>query len=173
MMFKKGSFEISCTVYPVAIKVRTAYFFLWCAGFAVFNSSGCCFGSMTLVLVKRSGTAASLGWWTTCCTWWAVGPLCVASGTFHQWAAWWVVKTCITIYTHCSSKFGVSKIKKCILLLSRDGERWSWRAGVPAEFSSNPNQTHLKQLIRVFRMQLGNIFLVLELNSAGTPALQD
>ncbi len=28
----------------------------------------------------------------------------------------------------------------------------------PAEFSSNPNQTHLKQLIKVFRMQLG-IFL--------------
>ncbi len=25
----------------------------------------------------------------------------------------------------------------------------SWRAGVPAEFSSNPNQTHLKQLIKV------------------------
>ncbi len=38
------------------------------------------------------------------------------------------------------------------------GERWSWRAGVPAEFSSNPNQTHLKRLIKVFRMQLGIFF---------------
>ncbi len=28
----------------------------------------------------------------------------------------------------------------------------------PAEFSSNPNQTHLKQLIKVFRMQLGIFF---------------
>ncbi len=42
---------------------------------------------------------------------------------------------------------------------------------VPAEFSSNPNQTHLKQLIKVFRMQLGCFFSQgfsgLELNSAG------
>ncbi len=29
---------------------------------------------------------------------------------------------------------------------------------VPAEFSSNPNQTHLNQLIKVFRMQLGIFF---------------
>ncbi len=28
----------------------------------------------------------------------------------------------------------------------------------PAEFSSNPNQTHLNQLIKVFRMQLGIFF---------------
>ncbi len=41
--------------------------------------------------------------------------------------------------------------------------------GVPAVFSSNPNQTHLNQLIEVFRMQLGVFFqgfLGLELNSA-------
>ncbi len=31
----------------------------------------------------------------------------------------------------------------------------SWWAVVPAEFSSNPIQTHLKQLIKVFTMQLG------------------
>ncbi len=41
----------------------------------------------------------------------------------------------------------------------------------PAEFSSNPNQTHLNQLIKVFRMQLGIFFPQgfsgLELNSAG------
>ncbi len=40
-------------------------------------------------------------------------------------------------------------------IYTRGGERWSWRAGVPAEFSSSPNQTHLMQLIKVFRMQLG------------------
>ncbi len=42
---------------------------------------------------------------------------------------------------------------------TRGGERWSWRACVPAGFSSNPNQTHLNQLIKVFRMQLGFFFL--------------
>ncbi len=35
------------------------------------------------------------------------------------------------------------------ILLSRDHQVKSWRAGVPAEFSSNPKQTHLKQLIKV------------------------
>jgi len=28
----------------------------------------------------------------------------------------------------------------------------SWRATVPAEFSSNPDQTHLSKLIKVFRI---------------------
>ncbi len=35
------------------------------------------------------------------------------------------------------------------ILLSRGHQVQSWRAGVPAEFSSNPNQTHLKQLNKV------------------------
>ncbi len=47
----------------------------------------------------------------------------------------------------------------------------SWRAGVPAEFSSNPNQTHLKQLIKVLTGILETSRQVcwgkLELNSAG------
>ncbi len=47
----------------------------------------------------------------------------------------------------------------------------SWRAGVPAEFSSNPNQTHLKQLIKVLLGILETSRQVcwgkLELNSAG------
>ncbi len=47
----------------------------------------------------------------------------------------------------------------------------SWRAGVPAEFSSNPNQTHLKQLIKLLLGILETSRQVcwgkLELNSAG------
>ncbi len=47
----------------------------------------------------------------------------------------------------------------------------SWRAGVPAEFSSKPNQTHLKQLIKVLTGILETSRQVcwgkLELNSAG------
>ncbi len=41
---------------------------------------------------------------------------------------------------------------------SRGGELWHWRAGVPAESSSNPNQTHLNRLIKVFTVQLDIIF---------------
>ncbi len=43
-------------------------------------------------------------------------------------------------------------------LYSRGGESWPWRAGVPAGVSSNPNQTHLNGLIKVFRMQLDIFF---------------
>ncbi len=43
-------------------------------------------------------------------------------------------------------------------LYSRGGELWHWRAGVPAESSSNPNQTHLNRLIKVFTVQLDIIF---------------
>ncbi len=32
-----------------------------------------------------------------------------------------------------------------LILYSRSHQVRSWRAGVPADFSSNPNQTHLKQ----------------------------
>ncbi len=35
------------------------------------------------------------------------------------------------------------------ILYGRGHQVRSWRAGVPAEFSSNPNQTHPKQLIKV------------------------
>ncbi len=42
----------------------------------------------------------------------------------------------------------------------------------PAEFSSNPNQSHLNKLIKVFRinrkLQAGEFLSRLELNSAGT-----
>jgi len=37
MMFKKGSFEIGCTVYPVAIKVRTTSFFVLYVVFIVIK----------------------------------------------------------------------------------------------------------------------------------------
>ncbi len=33
------------------------------------------------------------------------------------------------------------KDKTVNLVYGMGGERWSWRAGVPEEFSSNPNQT--------------------------------
>ncbi len=45
-----------------------------------------------------------------------------------------------------------------------------WGTLIPAEFSSNPNQTHLTQLMKVFRMHGGLLlqgFSGLELNSAG------
>ncbi len=58
-----------------------------------------------------------------------------------------------------------------VMLYSRGHQVRSWRAGVPAEFSSNPNSTHLKQLIKVL---LGILEISrqvfwgkLELNSAG------
>ncbi len=35
-----------------------------------------------------------------------------------------------------------------LLLYNRDSQTWP----IPAEFSSNPNQTHLNMLIRVFRI---------------------
>ncbi len=59
-----------------------------------------------------------------------------------------------------------------LFLYNRGGERWSWRAGVPAEFSSNHNQTHLNQLIKVFRMQLGFFFSLLELKDWRATVLQ-
>ncbi len=34
-------------------------------------------------------------------------------------------------------------------MYSRGHQVQSWRTGVPTEFRSNPNQTHLKQLIKV------------------------
>lgn len=77
MMFKKGSFEIGATVYPVAIKVSLIdlidppplfkqfvhnntcmYSSLWC----VFDSH-----SMILASEMLSGIAASLEWSTTFC----------------------------------------------------------------------------------------------------------
>ncbi len=58
-----------------------------------------------------------------------------------------------------------------IIIYSRGHQVRSWRAGVPAEFSSNPNQTHLKQLIKVLLGILETSRQVcwgkLELNSAG------
>ncbi len=57
------------------------------------------------------------------------------------------------------------------ILYGRGHQVRSWRAGVPAEFSSNPNQTHLKQLIKVLTGILETSSQVcwgkLELNSAG------
>ncbi len=57
------------------------------------------------------------------------------------------------------------------IFYSRGHQVRSWRAGVPAEFSSNPNQTHLKQLIKVLLGILETSMQVcwgkLELNSAG------
>ncbi len=50
------------------------------------------------------------------------------------------------------------KDKTVNLVYSMGGERWSWRAGVPEEFSANPNQTQLNQKIKVFRMQLAIFF---------------
>ncbi len=60
---------------------------------------------------------------------------------------------------------------KCALIIySRGHQVRSWRAGVPAEFSSNPNQTHLKQLIKVLGILETSRQVCwgkLELNSAG------
>ncbi len=71
--------------------------------------------------------------------------------------------------------FRGQKVKKGTLCPSscytRGHQVRSWRAGVPAEFSSNPNQTHLKQLIKVLLGILETSMQVcwgkLELNSAG------
>ncbi len=57
------------------------------------------------------------------------------------------------------------------MLYTRGHQVRSWRVGVPAEFSSNPNQTHLKQLIKVLLGILQTSRQVcwgkLELNYAG------
>ncbi len=45
MMFKKGSFEIGCTVYPVAIKVETSLFLLY-DHFALICSQCNCFSML-------------------------------------------------------------------------------------------------------------------------------
>ncbi len=55
-------------------------------------------------------------------------------------------------------------------LYGRGHQVRSWRAGVPAEFSSNPDQTHLKQLIKVvciLETSRQVCWGKLELNSAG------
>lgn len=75
MMFKKGSFEIGATVYPVAIKVRMI-FFLFCKiilnclfrtiFILIINSGFIDCHSMIPDLETPSGIAASLAWSTTC-----------------------------------------------------------------------------------------------------------
>ncbi len=79
-----------------------------------------------------------------------------------------------------NSLFGVERVKHrggfggggvCSNAIEQGSPSRSWRAGVPAEFSSNPNQTHLKQLIKVLLGILETSRQVcwgkLELNSAG------
>lgn len=90
MMFKKGSFEIDCTVYPVAIKVQTfsvffsSFLLLPTLDFTLFPSC-----SMILGLGMLSGTAVSLAWWIICWGWWAAGPLSAAFGTCRLWTERW------------------------------------------------------------------------------------
>lgn len=91
MMFKKGSFEIGCTVYPVAIKVRTSVCFplsALCFLTSTFTHGFPSF-SMTLGLGTPSGTAVSLAWWIICWGWWAAGPSSAASGTCQPWTKRW------------------------------------------------------------------------------------
>lgn len=90
MMFRKGSFEIGGTVYPVAIKVGAS--FLWLSFFFTPHSEVLTVPlsfSTTPGSVRPSGTAASSAWWATCWGWWAAGPWCAASGTCRQWAERW------------------------------------------------------------------------------------
>lgn len=64
MMFKKGSFEIGCNVYPVAIKVVTSFCFISPLMLLLPTAdsflSSC--DSMILALEMLSGTAVSLAW---------------------------------------------------------------------------------------------------------------
>ncbi len=118
MMFKKGSFEISCTVYPVAIKVRTASFFcyvlallfikcfkfLWLLfwqydprfGDAFWNSSK--FGMVNYLLHMMSS-------WAIVCSVWYLPPMSrMVSGEASK-------ETYVLLYIHTAlQKFGVSKI---------------------------------------------------------------
>lgn len=71
MMFKKGSFEIGATVYPVAIKVRVNLFCFVRYYFDVIilmmiNSGSIDPCSMIPDLEMPSGIAASLAWSTIC-----------------------------------------------------------------------------------------------------------
>ncbi len=61
----------------------------------------------------------------------------------HTTLMFWKATFLLSIQHHCL------KQGRGALILS---------AGVPAEFSSNLNQTHLKQLIKVFRIQVGIFF---------------
>lgn len=113
MMFKKGSFEIGATVYPVAIKVRATHFLLFiiyitcafyllswtCMNFKkifnplihvlIYHSGVFDHHSMIPDLETPSGIAASLAWSTICYVWWAAGPSSAVSGTFHPCPERW------------------------------------------------------------------------------------
>lgn len=86
MMFKKGSFEIGGTVYPVAIKVGEMS--LSCVLTVITTTCWQChlniyiLCSMIPDLEMPSGIAANLEWSITCYVWWAAGPLSAVCGTF-------------------------------------------------------------------------------------------
>jgi len=90
MMFKKGSFEIGGTIYPVAIKVAKPQ----TTEQLKFKPTGCqtltsSFVSMclstTLASETLSGTAANTTWWATCYAWWPAGPSSSTCGTSLPW----------------------------------------------------------------------------------------
>ncbi len=73
------------------------------------------------------------------------------------------------VFISLRSHFILVQVSGCIAY-SRGHQVRSWRAGVPAEFSSNPNQIHLKQLIKVLGILETSRQVCwgkLELNSAG------
>ena len=95
MMFKKGSFEIGSTIYPVAIKVlyppscqSKTHFSLWLFSTRLTHIFQSPLHHCTRVLFSTtpsletlSGTAPSTAWWTTCWGWWPAGPSTATSGT--------------------------------------------------------------------------------------------
>lgn len=90
-MFKKGSFEIGCTVYPVAIKVGnfSLSFFFASMLLPTPDKSVLLSCSMILCLAMLSGTAVSSAWWIICWGWWAAGPSSAVFGTCRQWTERW------------------------------------------------------------------------------------
>lgn len=141
MMFKKGSFEIGATVYPVAIKVRVILLLLPVTCYLTFyqqlvwNNAGLTVNcgvldphSMIPALEMPSGIAVNLEWSTTCCEWWAVGLSSAACGTFppclerwesmvfcDEWYNQHIIRTtncaAITIWLICSAELIVHNIQ--------------------------------------------------------------
>lgn len=95
MMFKKGSFEIGATIYPVAIKVLKSHRslrFVHCSSLALnFRVFIWTFLSTTQSLEMLSGTAPSTAWSATCWGWWPAGRSCVTSGTCRP-----CIKRCVS-----------------------------------------------------------------------------